>query len=147
MGTDVRVTHDHAKLGFTFVDLGLHPGMGCTHTIASAAGGQAAARMLLTADVVTGSQAAEIGFVSCSMPDADAAREEALGLARRIASQSPLAVRATLATLRRASGAGLDAALAREADAQAQSYASADYAEGLAALREKRAPTFGGELD
>ena len=81
------------------------------------------------------------------MPDADAAHDEALGLARRVAAQSPLAVRSTLATLRRASGAGLDAALAREADAQAQSYASADYAEGLAALREKRAPTFGGELD
>ena len=36
----------------------------------------------------------------------------------------------------------MDAALVREADAQAQSYASDDYAEGLAALRQKRAPAF-----
>lgn len=147
MGTDIRVTHDAAKLGFTFVGLGLHPGMGCTHTIAANAGGQAAARMLLTADVVSGAEAAKVGFVSASLPDADAARAEALGLSRRVAAQSPLAVRATVATLRRAANAGLDAALAREADAQAQSYASADYSEGLAALRGKRSPVFGGAMD
>lgn len=146
MGTDIRVTHDKAKLGFTFCGLGLHPGMGCTHTISSAAGGQAAARMLLTADVISGADAAKVGFVSSSEPDAAAALAESLGIARRVAAQSPLAVRATVATLRRAANTGLDAALAREADAQAQSYASADYAEGLAALREKRPPAFSGEL-
>lgn len=145
MGTDIRVTHDKAKLGFTFVGLGLHPGMGCTHTIAANAGGQAAARLLLTGDVVSGAEAAAIGIVAASLPDADAARAEALELARRVAAQSPLAVRATLATLRRSNGAGLDAALAREADAQAQSYASADYAEGLAALRDKHPPSFPGD--
>ena len=40
--------------------------------------------------------------------------------------------------------AGLDAALQREADAQAQSYASADYAEGLAAIKAKVTPSFPG---
>lgn len=139
---DIRVTADAAKLGFTFVGLGLHPGMGCTHTLAAACGGQVASRLLLTGDVIDGAEAARIGLVSHSLPDADAARAEALAIARRIAKQSPLAVRALVQTLRGASGAGIDAALRREADAQAQSYASADYAEGLAALREKRPPAF-----
>ena len=59
-----------------------------------------------------------------------------------------LAVRATVATLRAAndtSGVGLENALGREADAQAQSYATGDFAEGVAALKEKRKPAFSGE--
>ena len=94
-GADIRVTHDEAKMGFTFVGLGLHPGMGITHTLAAAAGGQAASRMLLTGDVVRGAEAARLGLVAHSLPDAEAARAEALAIARRIAAQSPLAVRAT----------------------------------------------------
>lgn len=144
MGADLRVTHDAAKLGFTFVGLGLHPGMGATHTVAAAAGGQAASRMLLTGDVVSGADALAIGLVAASLPDRDTAMAEALGIARRIAAQSPLAVRATLATLRATSDAGLDRALQREADAQAQSYASADYAEGIDAVMAKRPPSFVG---
>jgi len=53
-------------------------------------------------------------------------------------------VRATLLTLRQTADFGLDAALQREADAQAQSYASADYAEGLAAIKAKVTPSFPG---
>lgn len=38
--------------------------------------------------------------------------------------------------------ADLDAALQREADAQALSYASAQYLEGVIAVQEKRKPNF-----
>ena len=132
-------------MGFTFVGLGLHPGMGATHTIAAACGGQAASRLLLTGDVISGAEAREMGLVSASLPDAEAAFDEALGIARRIAAQSPLAVRATLATLRTSTDQGLQRALQRESDAQAQSYASADYAEGIEAILAKRPPDFKGE--
>ena len=144
LATDVRYTHDAASLGLTFVGLGLHPGMGGTHTLAAVAGAQAANRMLLSGDVITGSEAQQLGLVVKSLPDADAAFDASLGFARRVASQSPLAVRATLATLRAQTNEGLDRALMREADAQAQSYASSDYAEGLAALVERRKPLFTG---
>lgn len=146
MGADIRITHDACKLGFNFVRLGLHPGLGSTHTIFGAAGGQVASRLLLTGDLVTGAEAASMGLVAASMPDVDAARAEALRVARGIAGQSPNAVRATLRTLRAKGDVGLNEALQREADAQAQSYASADYAEGLASIREKRTPHFPGDL-
>eukprot|EP00966_Prymnesium_polylepis_P263317 6082123-Prymnesium_polylepis.1 len=143
MGADIKITCDTPRLGFTFVGLGLHPGMGATHTIAAACG-QVASQLLLTGDVLKGGEAQAIGLVCQSLPDADAALEASVATARRIAAQSPLAVRATVKTLRASSDAGLEAALVREADAQAQSYASADFAEGLQALAEKRAPCFPG---
>ena len=49
-----------------------------------------------------------------------------------------------LKTLRAAQDNSLDLSLRREADAQAQSYASADYTEGLGAVRAKRKPSFTG---
>ena len=91
-----------------------------------------------------GTDAAAAGLVAAALPDGEAAMAEALALARRVAVQSPLAVRAALRTLRQRADADLERALMREADAQAQSYASADYAEGLAAVRAKRTPSFDG---
>eukprot|EP00966_Prymnesium_polylepis_P025219 581641-Prymnesium_polylepis.1 len=120
MGADVRYTHASASLGFTFVGLGLHPGMGCTHTIASVAGTQVASKMLLSGEVVKGDQAQALGLVVESLPDAGAAWDESIRVARKIASQSPLAVRSTVKTLRSKADEGLDLALMREADAQAQ---------------------------
>lgn len=118
MAADVRFTHHAASLGFTFVGLGLHPGMGCTHTIPSVCGTQVASRMLLSGEVVRGEEALRLGLVAASETDADAAWDASLQLARRIASQSPLAVRSTVKTLRTSSDAGFDQALMREADAQ-----------------------------
>ena len=56
----------------------------------------------------------------------------------------PSAIVISLRTLRQRADADLARALLREADAQAQSYASADYAEGLGAVRAKRTPSFEG---
>ena len=44
MAADVRFTHAAAKIGFTFVGLGLHPGMGATHSLPAAVGPQVHAR-------------------------------------------------------------------------------------------------------
>ena len=46
MAADVRFTHAAAKIGFTFVGLGLHPGMGATHSLPAAVGPQVHARSL-----------------------------------------------------------------------------------------------------
>ena len=55
-----------------------------------------AARLLLSGDLLSGTDAAAAGLVAASLPDGEAAMTEALALARRVATQSPLAVRATL---------------------------------------------------
>lgn len=67
---------------------------------------------------------------------------EAQALAASLAAAGPVAMRGATRTLRLQLGRGLDEALWREADAQAQCYASGDMVEGIAAVVEKRAPAF-----
>ena len=95
--------------------------------------------MLLTGELVTGEQAYREGLVAALDEDPVAA---AMAMASRMATQGPAAVRACVRTLRTQGDEGLEAALWREADAQAQCYPTADLMEGVSAVREKRSPDF-----
>ena len=140
---DLRVTSATAKIGFTFTGLGLHPGMGATYLLPRLVGHQQAARLLLSSEVISGEEAARIGLVLHATPDDAGVLPYTMGLAARIAAQAPVATRGTVRTLRTQCDAGIDAALWAEADAQAQCYAGADFAEGLAAVVAKRPPVWG----
>lgn len=142
LATDVRVTCESAKLGLTFVKLGLHPGMGCTHTLPRIVSSQHATRLLLTGDVVTGKEALDMGLVAACAPSPEACVEVAIEMARAMSDSSPSATRALTKTLRMQQDRGLEQALQREADAQAQSYASPDLANGIEAVAAKRAPVW-----
>lgn len=144
LGADVRLAAEGAKLGVTFVGLALHPGMAATYNLPRLIGPQLAARLLLTGDTVSGSEAAAMGLVAQATKDGETV-SAAAALAARMAAQAPLAVRATVKTLRQAQDEGLERALQREADAQAQSYASKDLAEGVDAVGSKRKPVWRGE--
>ena len=142
MACDIRIAAEKAKLGFTFVGLGLHPGMGATHLIAGVAGMEVAMRMLLTGDIISGADAKELRLVSQTAPDADSCKKAAMELAQRIAAQAPVAVRATVRSLRIKQDEGLDKALWREADAQSYGYSTEDCSEGIEAVAAKRKPRF-----
>jgi enoyl-CoA hydratase/carnithine racemase len=146
MASDIRVTTHDAKLGYTFVSLGLHPGMGGTYYTAMATNNsQVASRLLLTGELITGAEAASLGLVNSSHTTTELAMTESLSIARKIANQSPMAIRSTIKTIRTSQDVGLHAALLNEATQQALSYTTNDYAEGLDALRDKRPPNFPGE--
>lgn len=67
----------------------------------------------------------------------------AIELAARMAKVAPVALRSCVRTMRVKQEDGLDAALWREAEAQADSYASADYDRGLTALLKRTPAKFG----
>lgn len=136
---DVRVAHSQARMGLNFATLGIHPGLGSTHFLPRLVGPQAANRMLLTGELITAAEAVRIGLVAEAVDDPLA---RASALADCIAAASPLAVRATLRTLRAQMDVGLPQALEREADSQAHCYAEGDLREGLAAVIEKRKARF-----
>jgi enoyl-CoA hydratase len=144
LACDVRYVAAEAKLGVPFTTLGLHPGMATTWSLPDVAG-QAVARddLLLTGRLVTGTEAAQLGLASRSLP-ADAVLDEALAAAERIAAAAPVATRLTLQALRSGGHADHETALQWEALAQATTLATEDVHEGIAAAAARRRPSFRG---
>ena len=141
---DLRLASPKARMGVTFVGLGLSPGMGSTHWLASIVGPQRANEMLFTGGTITGEDAEKYGFV---LKSSENVMEESVKLAEKIAKQAPLAVRAAVRASRISQdsyGGGLEAALRREADTQGNIYGSDDLKEGVLALQEKRKAEFNG---
>jgi len=97
---DIRVASEKAKFGELFVIRGLccdAPGLG---RLAQLVGRERAAELLFTGEVIDARTALDIGLVS-RVVAADQLMPTALTLARKIAANPPLAVRALKAGLRR----------------------------------------------
>lgn len=143
LACDLRVCARDAKLGLTFVGLGLHPGMGATHLLPTLVGHQTASRLLLTGEVIQGDEALRLGLVAESV-ETDRVLPRTLELARSMAAAGPVAVRSTVRSLRMLADEGLERALWREADAQAHCYATDDLRRGIEAVRTKSKASFEG---
>lgn len=143
LACDIRIAANDAKLGFTFVKLGLHPGMAASHLLPAVVGHQIASRLLLTGDVIRGDEAMTMGLVAQTTSTADTF-DAAVQMATRIAAAGPVAVRTCVRSLRLQQEAEMERALWREADAQAHCYATQDLREGIQSLRERRQPVFRG---
>lgn len=137
---DIRIACREAKLGFTFVKLGLHPGMGATYFLPRVIGPAFARELLLTGRVISAEAGKEMGLVSC-LVEKEQLASKVLEVATEIVSGGPQAVQSLLQSLRGEKSA-LQQALTREAEMQAESYASAEFKEGIRAAIEKRAPSF-----
>ena len=138
----MRIVNADAKLGLNFSRLGIHAGLGSTHFLPALIGNQAASYMLLTGKLISGTEAVRLGVALEACPGPEATMDRAMQIAHEIAECSPVACQSTLMTLRERQDEGLSRALQREADSQALCYAAPDLLEGLAAVKEKRAPKF-----
>ncbi len=141
LACDLRIVADEARLGLNFARLGLHPGMGGSWLLPRAVGVQRGAELLYTGRLVSGTDYARWGAALESLPSTEVLAA-ALELAGEIAKSSPVVVRQLRTTLTASPTSTLDEQLAAEAGAQAVNYASADFVEGLTAVREKRTPAF-----
>ena len=141
---DFRIAAPEARFAANFVKLGFHPGFGISHSLPRLIGEQRAGRMLLTGERVGGEAALALGLVDEVVPQ-DGLLDAALALAAGIAENAPLAVQATRATLRAGLVEAIRARTDIEAAKQATLMATADFAEGVRAVRERRAGQFTGE--
>ena len=136
---DLIVADETAELALPETAVGLVPGGGGTQLLARRAGPSVAADLIFTARRVPAAEALRLGLVD-RVVGRGAARAAALELARSIASNSPVALRAAKRALRLGAGADLATGLEAEDAAWRTAAASADRAEGIRAFVEKRAP-------
>lgn len=140
---DFRVACPEARFAANFVAIGFHPGFGISAVLERVIGRQRALLMNLTSRRVKGEEAAAWGLVDVLVP-ADELDAVALALAREIAAGAPLAVQATRATMRGDLHALVEAQTDHELAEQAVLQRTADFAEGVRAVAERRPGRFVG---
>ncbi len=140
---DIRVLSERAKLGELFVKRGLCcdvPGLG---RLASLVGREAAAELLFTGRIIDAEEARQLGLTRRVVPH-DELLPTAMGLAREIAANPPLAVQRIKQGLRTALDPDWDD-LGRWVSASlGELFRTEDHHEGVASFLEKREPRFVG---
>lgn len=144
LACDLRIIAGHAKVGVTFVNIGLNAGMGSTLTLAKIVGATRALELLLTGRMISADEALAIGLVNAVYP-ATTLREKTYELATMIASRAPLALKYTKDSFKKALAGTLEQTFEVEAAGQSVCYASQDILEGVTAIRERRPPRFSGQ--
>jgi enoyl-CoA hydratase/carnithine racemase len=141
---DFRVACPEARFVANFVQIGFHPGFGISAVLQQVVGRQRALLMALTGRRIRGEEAERWGLVDVLVPmgELDAA---AAALAREIAAGAPLAVKSTRKTMRGDLHALVAAQTDHELAEQAWLQRTADFAEGVRAVAERRPGRFRGE--
>lgn len=143
MMPDFRVACPEARFAANFTRLGFHPGFGLTTVLPEIVGRQKAAMMFYTSRRIKGDEAYEMGLCDVLVSQ-DKLRDTAIALAAEIAENSPLGVVETRATVRAGLADRVKAATDHELEVQTRLRATEDFAEGVAAVGERRVPNFKG---
>lgn len=145
LAADIRLASPTAKFNAAFVKIGLSAGdLGTSWLLPRLIGPAATAEFVYTGRIMEAPEAERVGLVNRVVP-ADELLDTALAMAAQISANSPggvqLSKRALQANMEVTSYA---AALELENRGQALLTRTEDMAEALAALREKRPPSFTG---
>jgi enoyl-CoA hydratase/carnithine racemase len=144
LACDLRIAAPHAQMGLTETSLAIIPGAGGTQRLPRLIGRGRAKELILTARRIEAAEAERIGLVHAVAP-AGRLLEAGLELARRIAENGPVAVRAAKRAIDLGSDLPLAEGLELEAACYEETLPTRDRVEALAAFQEKRRPVYRGE--
>lgn len=144
MSCDWILASDQAVFGQPEVNLGVTPGFGGTQRLTRLVGRAMALELVTAARQVKADEALRLGLANHVYP-AGALADEALKLARTVASKGPVAVRLAKEAVQRGQDLDLDNACVLESDVFALCFATEDQVEGMGAFLEKRKASFQGK--
>ncbi len=143
MGADFRYLAEDARVGQPEVKLGIIPGAGGTQRLPRLVGMGRARELVYSGRQIDAAEALEIGLADKVFP-ADQLLEAALADAAVYAAGPSVAIGVAKKAINEGWGLPIDQALAVEAEAFDEAFASDDAREGVSAFLEKRRAQFGG---
>ena len=140
---DFRIASEAAELGFRQIKMGIMSGWGGGPRLIHLIGRSRALRLMLTGDLVKAQEALAMGLVDEVVPAGEVV-PRAMELARAIAANAPLAVRAYKRLAQATARVPLDAAIEYETELFGPVWISQDHDECVRAFFEKRLPRLVG---
>lgn len=141
LACDFRVAIESARFVAAFANIGLVPDSGMTYTLPRLIGYGRALELCMTGGTLDAATAYSYGMLNTVAPAA-----EFSGAVRQLAARLAAGPAATQGLIKHcfelSQFATLEQALAHESEAQQQAGAGAEYAEGVAAFRDKRPARF-----
>jgi 2-(1,2-epoxy-1,2-dihydrophenyl)acetyl-CoA isomerase len=141
---DLTIAAEEASFVESFAKLGLIPDTSGTFFVPRLVGAQRATGMFFLAEKMSASKAKEWGLIWDVVPHA-VLLDSARGLAKQLAQQATRGFGLTKRAMNASWANGLDEQLEMEARCMQEAGQTADYAEGVRAFLEKRAPKYTGE--
>jgi enoyl-CoA hydratase/carnithine racemase len=143
LACDLRVAAEGTVLGMPEVRLGLIPDVGGSSRLPQVVGLGRAKELVMTGKLIDAAEGERIGLVNRVVPaaDVDAATQ---GLVDELMACAPVAVGLAKRVLDASARPALSTTLELEVALQQRCASTQDFAEGAAALRDKRQPEFAG---
>ena len=143
-GTDIRVASSSARFGVQEVKWAIFPAGGSTVRLPLQVGFAKAMELMLTGDLIDAEAALSCGFLN-HVTEPDAVIGKAMEIARKIAANGPIAVKAIRRSARECLGLPETEALKRESEISGPVFMTEDAREGPLAFMQKRKPVYKGK--
>lgn len=144
LACDIRLASETAKVGLTETSLGIIPGAGGTQRLPRIVGMPTAKELIYTARRLDAKTAHALKIIN-HVYSPQQLLEEAKKLAKEIAVNAPLALRAAKAAINQGAETDLKTGLQIENDCYQTTLKTLDRLEGLSAFKEKRKPVYRGQ--
>jgi len=141
---DIVIAAEGASFIQSFSKIGLIPDTAGTFFLPRAIGTPMAAALMMTGEKISATRAAELGMIYRVVPN-DQLEAESMKLAVTLAQMPTKGLALTKRALNDSMKNNLEAQLELEENLQREAGRTHDFDEGVAAFKEKRAPTFKGE--